>query len=248
MRKTLTVGLAGVLVLALAAVAFAVQSNQATIKFSSTKAGSSTGVTSTFDITDPDNHVAGEDGKPTRQIGKVEIIFPAGTKINYKKFPKCAATAGATFKSLCKKSKLASGSTTIDGRNTLLGGKVPGVLTAYNTSTGLAILIQSKNPAVNNQVLRPSWKGTRLVTDLRGTPLKDIDAFLSRFKLVIPKKVLGKGKKAVKYMTLPKKCPAAKQWKIKTKFTFIKESPAGSRNWVADGSTTTPGTVNKCKK
>lgn len=243
MRKYLVVGLAGALALALTAVAFAAQVNKADIKFTSKKAGSSTGVSSTFNVTDPDNHTAGKEGKPTRQISRVDILFPAKTTFNYKKFAKvhpCTYQTAKQITAKCKKALIATGSTTVDGRGGLLGGVVTGTLKAYNTSKGLAIVIKSKNNIVDGQTLFPQYKGTKLVTTIPGAlAAPGVDAYLSKFKLVIKSfKFKPKGaKKKVAYVALPKKCPKAKQWKVKTKFTY-----------KAGGSFTTAGTVNKCKK
>lgn len=243
MRKYLVVGLAGVLALALTAVAIAAQVNKADIKFTSTKAGSSTGVSSIFNVSDPDNHTPGQEGKPTRQISRVDINFPAKTTFNYKSLAKknpCPYQTANQITQKCGKAQIATGSTTVDGRGGLLGGIVTGTLKAYNTATGLAIVIKSSNPIVNNQTLFPKYQGTKLITTIPGAlSAPGVDAYLTKFKLVIKSfKFKPKGKKhKIAYVALPKKCPKAKQWKVKTKFTY-----------KAGGSYTTPGTVNKCKK
>lgn len=237
MRKKLTVALAAVLVLAFAGIALAKQIQTADIKFSKSKAGGPTAIDSTFKVSDPANQKAGEVGKPTVQITQVDINFPKGMKFNYKVVPQC--TIKATYDAIvkyCKKAKLATGSTKIDGRNGPLGAIITGTLTAYNRPNGLYILVHSSNAAVDKQVLPPTLKGTKLVTKLP-TALKLVNAYLTDFHLNIPikgKKV--KGKKQY-YATLPKKCPKSGKFVVKTKYYFD-----------GGGSFTTPGTVNKCKK
>jgi hypothetical protein len=230
MRKKLIVALTVIMTLAVAGVAIAyTQKMSATIQFSKTKAGGPTAISSHFKVSDPGNTTPGQVGKPTIQIKRVDIDFPAGSKFNYKVLPVCTAVAYDQIVAQCKKAKLATGSTKIDGRGGILGLN-SGKLTAYNAVNGLRITVSSPGTLADNTVLSPKFVGTKLVTQLPPA-LSVIKAFLTDFKLVIPIKK-GHGKY---YATLPKKCPKSKVWNIKTKY------------YLATGATfTTPGTKNKC--
>lgn len=241
MRKYLIAALTLVVALGLTAVALAVQTQTATIKFKQKKPGKSTSIDSTFKVADPDNHALGKEGKPTRQISEVDITFPKGTKIQPKSLPVCDETTADKITRLCPaKSKLANGTSTVDGRGGPLG-LVQTKLLTYNTSTGLAIVVSKPGTLADGTVLFPKIKKNVLKTQLPSVLANPaIDAYLTDFHLKIPARMgkIGKGKKAKKvpYAATPTKCPKNKKWVIKVKYFFN------------DGGKpfTTPGTVNKC--
>jgi hypothetical protein len=237
LRKYLIAALAGAIVLALAGVAWAVQQQSADIKFSQKKTSSSTSIDSTFKVSDPDNHTAGQEGKPTKQINRVDIIFPKGITFSPKALPQCDRNTAAEILRLCpKKSHLADGTTKIDGRGGALGGIVSAKLHAYNAPNGLRIVVSSSNPLADNQVLAPTLKKNVLSTQLPDAlSIPGVDAYLTDFHLFIPKRT-GKLKgKKVPYAKTPKTCPKNKKWVVKVKYFF-----------KSGGTFTTPGTVNKC--
>jgi len=242
MRKKLIVAITALAVLAFAGIALAKQVQTADIKFTKSKAGGPTAIASTFKVFDKANTTPGQVGKPTRQIKEVDINFPAGMKFNYKAAPVCTQVAGVAITAKCKKAHLATGSTKIDARGPQLPGFLKATLDAYNEKragqpSGLAIVLHSSSPLVNNQVLFPTLTGTKLKTVLPIGALKLIKGYLTDFHLVIPiKSGKVKGKKAY-YATLPKKCPKGGKFIVKTKYFYD-----------GGGSFTTPGTKNKCKK
>lgn len=232
------VALAGVLALAFAGVALAAtQTQTADIKFSKSKAGGATGVDAHFVIKDPGNTTPGQEGKPTVQIGRVDINFPAGMTFNDGALPACNQEQPGLIRLNCKRSLLAKGTAKIDGRGGFFNAIKSATLTAYNAKRGLRIIISSPGTVgLDDAVLKPRFQGSRLITDLPKA-LATVQAFLTDFRLTIPIKYGRLKGKRVAYAVLPKKCPKSGKFVVKTTFS------------LANGTKfTTRGTVNRCRK
>lgn len=166
-------------------------------------------------------------------------------KFNDGAYPKCSkaqAVPGALKAGACKSSIIGRGSTIVDARGTTLG-ILNADLTAYNAERGLFILLRVKqNPALD-QVLRAKLTRSNTLVTVLDDSLRGIRAELTNFRLVInPQAGRLKGKKTP-YAVLPKKCPKSGKFIIRTKYYF--------QDYVTQkrtGTSTTSGTVNKCRK
>lgn len=237
MRIKLVVALAGVLALALAGIAYAVQTQTADINFSSAKTGSATAIKTHFVVGDKANTTPGQEGKATTQIKRVDINFPRDMSFNDGAFPICTQNQADAARARCRKSILATGSTEIDGRGGPLGKKLTGKITAYNKKRALLLVISAPGTAIDKSTLNPTLSRTnQLITKLPPV-LTQIQAFLSDFKLSIPVKFGRLKGKRVPYAQLPKRCPKGGKFVIKTTF------------YLANGKKSiTKGTVNSCRR
>jgi hypothetical protein len=238
MRTKLTLALAAVLVVALAGVALAVQSQTADIKLSKSKAGSPTAVDAHFIIKDPGNTAAGQVGKPTVQVKRVDIGFPKTMTFNTDAFPQCTQTIANAIIRQCGKAKIATGVSVVDGRAGALqnatnpSGIYNAKIQAYNRKRGLALVVTARG--LPDTVLLPSFTRTNTLQTQLPSILTQVSAFLSDFRLTIP---IKKGKRGKYFAVLPKKCPKGGKFVIKTTFFLVN----GQKS-------TTKGTVNRCRK
>jgi hypothetical protein len=236
LRKLLIGALAGVVVLAVAAVAYAATQTTYSQSYTTNKAGKSAGTH--FDTTsiDPDNQEENQQPAKTR---KLVIGFPAGTKIDQGVKPYCANLDESSNDPCPKNTKIGSGSAEV--RLKFPGSQpIPAKVTAYNRKKGLWLYVV---PSVSGQapvVIKPTFKGLKLITVL--TPLCVLndcatngEAVLTKFHLDTKPFKKGKGKKTRYFIKTPKACPSA-GWKFTADFTYD------------DGTTKHLEDLQKCKK
>ena len=220
MRKLLVGVTAGVVMLAVAAIAFAATQTTYSQKYTTNKAGKSAGTN--FDTTsiDPDNTAENKQPAKTR---KLVIGFPTGTKIDQSVKPYCA-TLDESANDVCPKNTQI-GSGTAEVRLKFPGSApIPAKVTAYNRKKGLWLYVVPQVAGQAPVVIKPTFQGIKLVTIL--TPLcvlndcaKNGEAVLTKFHLTTKAFKKGKGKKTKFFITTPKKCTAA-GWKFTADFTY----------------------------
>ena len=250
MRKLLIGALAGVVVLAVAAVAYAATQTTYSQSYTLNKTAKSVGTH--FDTTsiDPDNTDNNQQPAKTR---KLVIGFPAGTKIDQTVKPYCTVLKEDDPNgNVCpKNTQVGSGSAEV--RLKYPGSSpIPADVTAYNRKSdgnkGLFLYVVPSVPGQAPVVIKPVFSGLKLTTVL--TPLcvlndcpNNGEAVLTKFhldtkaykKTVTVKK--GKKKKKVThfFITSPKACPSA-GWKFTADFTYD------------DGTTKHLESTQACKK
>jgi hypothetical protein len=174
MRKLVIGALAGALMLVVTAVAIGASATSGTTvqnytqTFSAKKPATSAGTTFETSSTDEQN----PRNKQPKRVTNFDLTFPAGTKIDNKAAPQCAATE-ADFanetnpdKACPKGSKIGSG--TVAARLPFSGtNDLNGTVTAYNANKGLLLYVLIQSP-LGNQVLliKPKFQGIRLLTQV----------------------------------------------------------------------------------
>src|SRR3954452_3817362 len=137
LRKLLIGALAGAVVLAVAAVAYAATQTTYSPSYTTNKVGKSAGTH--FDTTsiDPDNQDENEQPAKTR---KLVIGFPGGTKIDQSVKPYCANLDESANDPCPKKTQIGSG--TAEVRLKFPGSApIPAKVTAYNRKKGLWLYV-----------------------------------------------------------------------------------------------------------
>ena len=172
MRKLAVVALAGILTLAVAAIAIAAEGTSGTTvqkyeqTYSQKKGNKSTGTS--FQTSSTDDTNTAKNRQPKR-VTNFDIKFPAGSKIDSKAAPQCKATdtdfanAENPDDACPKGSKLGSGKVAARLPFDSPLGDVDGVVTAYNANKGL-ILFVNLQEANQTLVLRPKFSGLNLRT------------------------------------------------------------------------------------
>jgi hypothetical protein len=254
LRKLLVGVIAGVVMLAVAAIAFAATETTYSQKYTVSKAGTSAGTNFDTSSIDPDNTAENMQPAKTR---KLVINFPAGTKIDQTVKPYCTVLhEDDPNGNVCPKNTQI-GSGTAEVRLKFPGGApIPATVTAYNRKSdgnkGLFLYVVPSVPGQAPVVIKPVFSGTKLTTVL--VPLCVLndcatngEAVLTKFKLdtkayskTVTKTVKKHGKKKkVKtkhlFITTPAKCPAA-GWAFSADFTYD------------DGTTKHFDDVQKCTK
>jgi hypothetical protein len=213
LRKTLALAIAGVLTLALAAIAVA--SPQFTYTFSTVFTQKhplkSTGFTTDIETSDP-----GEANSKPKGTATIVVTFPKGTKFNTAALPRCAATASNTApitSGACASSQVGTGSSIVNAAP--LAASVPGTITAYNIKNGIYFFV--KTTIAGNVPLLGKLSGNKLTTDVASQIPSPggLQSVITSFKLNI--KAKKKGKKL--YATTPKTCPAG-GWVVKAHVTY----------------------------
>jgi gas vesicle protein len=245
LRKLLVGVLAGAVMLAVAAMAFAETQTTYSQKYTTNKAGKSAGTN--FDTTsiDPANTEKNNQPKKTR---KLVINFPTGTKIDQSVKPYCTKLDESADDPCPKNTQVGSGSAEVRLQFGGDSGVIPAKVTAYNRkSDGNKGLFLYVVPQVSGQapvVIKPVFKGLKLTTNL--TPLcvppgqppscGDLgEAVLTKFHLDTKAYKKGKGKKTKFFIQTPKTCKAA-GWKFSADWTYD------------DASTEHKESIQKCKK
>jgi hypothetical protein len=236
LRKLLVGVLAGAVMLAVAAIAYAETQTTYSQKYTTNKAGKSAGTN--FDTTsiDPENSAENEQPAKTR---KLVIGFPAGTKIVQSVKPYCAQLDESAENVCPKNTQIGSG--TAEVRLKFPGSApIPAKVTAYNRKGGLWLYVVPQVAGQAPVVIKPNFQGLKLVTNL--TPLCVLndcatngEAVLTAFHLDTKAYSKGKGKKRKNFITTPKTCKAV-GFKFTADFTYD------------DGSTKHFDDVQKCKK
>jgi hypothetical protein len=222
--------------LAVAAIAYAATETTYSQRYTNNKVNRSVGTVFKTSSIDMANTAENQQPKKTR---KLVITFPAGTKIDQGVKPYCK-TLDESANDVCpKNTKIGSG--TAEVRLKFPGtAPIPADVTAYNRKKGLWLYVV---PSVAGQapvVIKPNFKGLKLITNL--TPLcvlndcaKNGEAVLTKFELTTKAFKKGKGKKTRFFLRSPKTCPK-KGWKF-------------TGDWTYDDTTTEhKESFQKCKK
>jgi hypothetical protein len=224
-RKLLLGATVGVVVLAIAAIAYATT----TTTFEQTYVGKngkvvksrSTSVATSFATTSTDDQNT-ENNKQPKAAREFDVTFPAGSKIDTGAAPQCKNFNPQANKPCPDNTKIGSGHAKV--RPPFPGDDIDAVVTAYNRKGGLYLLVQ---PTIGSAVpLSSKFKGLTLKTavpptcippssnqggsckDTSGNPGKEL--ILTEFDLKT--KPVKKGKKV--FLKSPGSCPASKQWKF----------------------------------
>ena len=232
MRKLVAVALAGVLTLAMAAIAFAAQETSGTTvqqydqEYSQKKPSKSTGTTFSTSSTDEAN----PRNKQPKRVTNFDITFPRGSKIDSKAAPQCKADendfaqASDPDDACPRGSRIGSGE--VAARTPFNGvADFTGNAFAYNANKGLLLFvnIQSANQTL---LLKPKFRGLRLLTTVPHTcippnlPQNDCkdasgtsqEAILTNFELKTTPKSSGRGSKRRNLITTPRTCVVRSGW------------------------------------
>jgi hypothetical protein len=232
MRKLVAVALAGVLTLAMAAIAFAASETSGTTvqnydqSYSQTKIKKSTGTTFSTSSTDEQN----PRNKQPKRVTNFDITFPRGSKIDNKAAPQCKADendfaqASDPDDACPKGSRIGTGE--VAARTPFNGvADFTGTAYAYNANKGLLLFvnIQSANQTL---LLKPKFRGIRLLTTVPHTcippniPQNDCkdssgqsqEAILTNFELKTTAKSKGRGSKKRNLITTPSTCNPSNGW------------------------------------
>ena len=236
MRKLLIGAIAGAVMLAVAAIAYA--ATETTYSQSYTKNKVSTSVGTIFKTSSIDTANTAENQQP-KKTRKLVIIFPAGTKIDQSVKPYCAQLDESSNNPCPKNTQIGSG--TAEVRLKFNGTQpIPAKVTAYNKKKGLWLYVVPQVAGQAPVVITPTFQGLKLITILK--PLcvlndcaKNGEAVLTKFELTTQAFSKGKGKKTKFFQKSPATCPAA-GWLF-------------AADWTYDDTTTEHKTsIQKCKK
>ena len=226
MRKLVTVALAGVLTLAMAAIGLAASATSGTTVqnydqvYSQSKVKKSTGTTFSTSSTDEQN----PRNKQPKRVTNFDITFPGGSKIDNKAAPQCKADendfaqASDPDDACPKGSRIGTGE--VAARTPFNGvADFTGTAYAYNANRGLLLFvnIQSANQTL---LLKPKFRGLRLLTNVPHTcippniPQNDCkdasgqsqEAILTNFELKTTPKSSGRGSKRRNLIQTPGTC------------------------------------------
>jgi hypothetical protein len=235
-RKLLVGAIAGTVMLVVAAIAFAETETTYSQSYTTNRAGKSAGTIFKTSSIDTANTAENEQPAKTR---KLVIGFPAGTVIDQKAKAQCKQLDESADNPCPKNTKIGTG--TAEVRLKFPGSApIPADVTAYNRRGGLWLYVV---PQVSGQapvVIKPTFKGIKLITVL--TPLCVLndcatngEAVLTKFELTtsaIPKRPRRNQRVLIR---TPKTCTKA-GWKFTADFTYD------------DGSTKHLQSVQKCRK
>ncbi|HLM51960.1 MAG TPA: hypothetical protein VK279_15550 [Solirubrobacteraceae bacterium] len=210
MRKPLIAALTGVVALSLAATAQAQVTQNADIKFTSKKPGSSTGIIAALrgERTDPQVKIPG--------ATKIVVAFPSGTKFNTDVPGLCRANGQQVQQSngsVCpRNSRVGTGNALADA-TPVIAAPVSEQIIAFNRNNGIFFYLQGLQTAVLTSTVR----GNKLTTVVPPFPLPGGGvAALTDFTLrTRPVKKSGKN-----WITTPKSCPSSGAWTSTTTFTY----------------------------
>jgi hypothetical protein len=224
LRKLLIGAIAGAVMLAVAAIAYAATETTYSQSYTTTKAGKSAGTifkTSSIDTANT------EENQQPAKTRKLVIGFPKGTKIDQSVKPYCAQLDESANDVCPKNTQVGSG--TAEVRLKFPGtAPIPAKVTAYNRKSGgtkgLWLYVVPQVAGQAPVVIKPTFKGLKLITVL--TPLcvladcaKNGEAVLTKFELTTKAYKKGKGRKTRFFITTPKTCTKA-GWKFTADFTY----------------------------
>jgi hypothetical protein len=238
LRKLFIGAITGAVMLAVVAIAYAETQTTYDQKYTTNKAGKSVGTV--FDTTsiDPDNTEENQQPAKTR---KLVIGFPAGTKIDQGVKPYCANLQEDDPEGQVCPKKTQIGTGTAEVRLKFPGGApIPADVTAFNRKKGLWLYVVPRQAGQAPVVIKPTFKGLKLTTNL--VPLCVLndcatngEAVLTKFHLDTKAFKKGKGKKTRYFIKSPKTCTKA-GWKFTAAFTYD------------DGTTKNLESVQTCRK
>jgi hypothetical protein len=202
----------------LAFVAIALAETKTTYEqgFTKSKAGSSVGTSLKFTSIDTDKPQTNEQPTATRRL---DVLFPAGTKIDQKAKPFCAQLDEAAEEPCPPNTRIGGGSAEM--RLMFPGtGVIPTEVTAYNRRNGLWLHVVPQVPFLAPVVLKPQFKGLRLTTPIpplceQNDCVQNGEAVLARFEL----RLKAAKKRMRRFMKTPKTC-TKKGWTFKAVFTY----------------------------
>jgi hypothetical protein len=241
MRKLVVVALAGILTLAVAAVAIAATGTSGTTEqefeqtYSQKRTNRSTGTVFSTSSTDPANTAKNQQPK---RVTNFDITFPAGSKIDSKAAPQCSATddeliqAENPDRECPRGSKLGSGK--VAARTPFNGvADFTGTVVAYNANKGLILLVNVQS-ANQQLVLRPKFRGRRLLTPVPHTCIppnrpdqgcrpggtgEPQEAILTSFELKTKAVSRRDGRRRRQLITTPRSCPRG-GWTFEADITY----------------------------
>jgi hypothetical protein len=229
MRKLVAVALAGVLTLAMAAIAFAASETSGTTvqnyeqTYSQKKPNKNTGTSFQTSSTDEQNTAR---NKQPKRVTNFDITFPRGSKIDSKAAPQCKADENDFAQAedpddACPRgSKIGTG--VVAARTPFNGvADLTGTVTAYNANKGLLLFVNVTS-ANQTLLLKPKFRGIRLLTPVPQTcippniPQNDCkdasgtsqEAILTNFTLKTSAKKRRDGRRVRQMITTPKSCPS----------------------------------------
>jgi gas vesicle protein len=220
LRKLLIGALAGVVVLAVAAIAYAATETTYSQSYTKNKVKASVGTIFKTSSIDEANTEENQQPKKTR---KLVIGFPAGSKIDQGVKPYCKELDESANDPCPKNTKIGSG--TAEVRLKFNGtAPIPANVTAYNRKKGLWLYVVPQVAGQAPVVIKPNFKGLKLITNL--TPLcvlndcaKNGEAVLTKFELKTNAYKKGKGKKTRYFLRAPATC-TSKGWKFTGDWTY----------------------------
>jgi hypothetical protein len=182
-------------------------------------AGAATGFTTTMEADDP-----GEPNSMPKRVARLEIAFPAGTRFDRGRLPRCsAALVRQSGAAACPAaSRLGGGTGTVrtgTAPPTAPGGQFTESVSLFNSAHGIVFVFFG--PAT--VVLDGRLNGRTLTLDVPPAPV-------ALAKLVL--RVGAHGRWAV----TPPRCPASRQWTSRARFTYT------------DGSTLTRAARTPCAR
>jgi hypothetical protein len=244
LRKLLIGVLAGVLALAVAAVAIAETKQTFEQKYTAAKPNKSTGTSFKTTSSEDGNAEKNHQPKATRQFN---ITFPAGSKVDTSAAPQCKDIDESADDPCPKNTTVGSGHAQVvlpyPGFPTIIAD-----VTAYNRKNGLFLYVQA--PGQSPVYLKPKFSGLTLKTAtppnciastnqnghcVNNDGSEGVEAVLTEFDLKTKAVTKGKGKKKKTFLKTPPKCTKA-GWTFKASITYD------------DGSKATPKSTQKCSK
>jgi hypothetical protein len=236
LRKLLIGAIAGAVMLAVAAIAYAATETTYSQSYTKNKVNTSVGTIFKTSSIDTANTAENQQPKKTR---KLVITFPAGTKFDQGVKPYCAKLDESSNDPCPKNTQIGSG--TAEVRLKFNGTQpIPAKVTAYNKKKGLWLYVVPQVAGQAPVVIVSNFQGLKLVTNLK--PLcvlndcaKNGEAVLTKFELTTKAFKKGKGKKVRYFDRSPKTC-TSKGWKF-------------TGDWTYDDATTEhKESIQKCHK
>jgi hypothetical protein len=245
LRKLFIGALVGALALAVAAIALADTTQTYKQKFSANKVSKSVGTTFSTSSTDSENTAKNNQPKSVRNFN---IVFPAGSKIDYKGAPICTKSdddiIAAGGKPACPKAVIGAGAARV--RLPFAGtAEINAKVTAFNNKKALVLYVDP-SPIAQPIILRPKFSGVKLNTTVppnclppatnQGGQCKKQDgsagdeAILTFFSL----KTVAKKKGKHTLIKAPSKCKGT--WKFSANLKY------------ADGTSKKIDSLQACKK
>ena len=242
MRKLVVAALAGILTLAVAAIAIAETATSGTTvqnydqSYTVKKPKKSTGTSFSTSSTDEQNT---QRNKQPKRVTNFDIKFPAGSKIDSKAAPQCKAdendfaSAEDPDDACPKGSKIGSGA--VQARLPFPGtADLDGTVTAYNANKGLLLWVQvTSSGATQSLLIKPRFSGLNLKTKVPVTCIppnspqngcKDSSGqeqavVLTSFNLKTKAVSSGKGKRRRQLITTPPAC-TRNGWKFEASLKY----------------------------
>jgi hypothetical protein len=231
MRKLAVVALAGILTLAVTAVAIAASATSGTTvqnyeqTYSQKKPNKSTGTSFKTSSTDEQNTAK---NKQPKRVTNFDITFPAGSKIDSKAAPQCKADENDFAEEdnpddACPRgSKIGTGK--VAARLPFNGtGDLAGTVRAYNANKGLLLFVEvTASGARQTLLIKPKFRGRRLLSTVPvtcvppGTPANGCrdatgnvnEVTLTSFELKTKAVSSRSGRVRRQLITTPRTCPS----------------------------------------